>query len=428
MANGSTAIAPYSDLLKSGGWTLAAILVWIVLSLFPSVRENQVFFAWMNVVMLLCVLPTVLLLIGVGHFAMKAKYVGSSACLLVAIIIAEVLNLIPFNPFALGLPFCLMCQGQNFSALGHFKAAELCARRLMAFWGADKPAHSQWQLSALTCLAEALQGQGRYDEASKVLEPMFKMVESNDVCDELQAAALSDFAGNLSKLGRAKEAIQMANKALTILNSMPNGAKEQLSLLSIAMSQLGIAHECAGEYQLALQWYRKGLAAKIEMHGDDALETATGLNNVGYALTECGQLEEASEKLEKARQILAKLGLQDTNSWAHVIENLGDLHRAMGKFDEAESELLESLQLRKKRFKEDLHHTYHDLGKLYRDKQDWKNAQTYFEKALSAREKRFAAPTAQTLKEFAKLMQAMEKNAEATTMQQRAEELLAKTS
>ncbi len=48
---------------------------------------------------------------------------------------------------------------------------------------------------------------------------------------------------------------------------------------------------------------------------------------------------------EKARQILVRLGLQNTNNWAHVIENLGDLHRAMGKLEEAEKELLESLHI-----------------------------------------------------------------------------------
>ncbi len=164
----------------------------------------------------------------------------------------------------------------------------------------------------------------------------------------------------------------------------------------------------------------------MEMHGEDSLETATGLNNVGYALTECGQLEEAAQKLEKARLILAQLELQNTSNWAHVIENLGDLHRAMGNFDEAEKELLESLRLRKKRFKEDLHHTYHDLGKLYRDKKAWTKSQSYFEKALALREKRFVASTAQTLKEFAKLMQATERTAEAQILQERAEELLAK--
>ena len=157
------------------------------------------------------------------------------------------------------------------------------------------------------------------------------------------------------------------------------------------------------------------------------MEAAGGFNNVGYALTECGQLEEASEKLEKAREILARLEMQQTSIWAHLIENIGDLHRAKGNFDEAEKELLESLNLRKKRFKEDLHHTYHDLGKLYRDKKDWKTSESYFEKALSIREKRFTAPTAQTLQEFAKLMVAMGKNTEASSLHKRAEDLLANT-
>jgi tetratricopeptide (TPR) repeat protein len=256
---------------------------------------------------------------------------------------------------------------------------------------------------------------------------MFKIAELNDTRDQFQALALTDFAGTLSKLGRAKEAIEIAEKAMDIWHSIPNMPEEQFALMGMTMSQLGIAHECNGDYQVALECYRKALAAKIETYGEDSLEAATGFNNVGYALTECGQLSEASEKLEKCRAILTNLELQNTSSWAHLIENLGDLHRAKGNLDEAEKELMESLKLRKKRFKEDLHHTYHDLGKLYRDKKDWKSSESYFEKALSIREKRYTAPTAQTLQEFAKLMVAMGKNTEASSLQKRAEDLLANT-
>jgi tetratricopeptide (TPR) repeat protein len=176
-----------------------------------------------------------------------------------------------------------------------------------------------------------------------------------------------------------------------------------------------------------LEFYRKALSVKIQVHGDDSQEIAIGLNNVGYALTETGQFDEALEKLEKARKILANTQMEKTAIWTHLLENLGDLHRSMGNFEDAEKQLLESFELRKKRFKEDLHHSYHNLGKLYRDTKEWEKAQSYFEKAIALRENRFKASTAQTLKEFAKLMQAMEKNAEATIMQQRAEGLLAKT-
>src|SRR5262249_6307225 len=132
----------------------------------------------------------------------------------------------------------------------------------------------------------------------------------------------------------------------------------------------------------------------------------------------------ASEKLEKARTIMVKLNLQNSSMWGHLLENLGDLHRAQGRFDQSEKELLESLELRKKRFKEDLHGSYHDLAKLYRDKHDWKTARLYFEKALSYREKRLPAPAAETLKEFAKMYEHMGNDAEATVLKKRADELL----
>ncbi len=415
----------YGEMLRYGIWSLGAGLTWIVASLLPPVRENAVFFAWFNVIMMLLVLPAVLLAVALAYFGYRSNFLGSSVCLLIAIAIGEILNLIPFNPFALGLPYCLLCQCQNFASLGHFKAAEICARRVVMIWNQDRNSH--WHLSALTCLASALEGQGRYAETNRVVQTMFKIVESDTKGNESQAVALTDFAGNLSRMGLAKEAIEIAERALGIWNGIPNLTNDQLSLFSLALSQMGLAYECDGNYRSALEFYRKALSVKIQVHGDDSQEIAIGLNNVGYALTETGQFDEALEKLEKARKILANTQMEKTAIWTHLLENLGDLHRSMGNFEDAEKQLLESFELRKKRFKEDLHHSYHNLGKLYRDTKEWEKAQSYFEKAIALREDRFKASTAQTLKEFAKLMQAMEKNAEATIMQQRAEGLLAKT-
>ena len=415
----------YGDLIKFALWTIGAILTWIVVSLLPPVRESGVAFAWLNLIMLMLVLPGAMLVLGMGYFVYKSNHIASSICLLIAIVISEILNLIPFNPFALALPFCILCQISNFSVFGHFKAAELCARRLLFLWTEKSSVNSRWRLAALNSLAAALQGQGRYGDADKVIDSMLKAVEANTAEDEFQAITLTDLSGNLSKMGRAAKALQIADKALSIWHTIPNMTHEQNAVVSITLNQIGYAHECAGDFKRALEFYRKSLSTKIEVYGEDAIETAIGYSNVGYALTETGQYDEAAQKLEKAKDLCVKAGMQNNTMWAHILENIGDLHRAQGDLVLAEKELLEALDLRKKRYKEDLHHSYHDLGKLYRDKKDWKTSRAYFEKALAIREKRFTAATAQTLQEFAKLLIEMDEVDEANALKQRATEIMA---
>lgn len=421
-------LSAFADLLRYIFWCAGGLVFWIILSLIPAVRDAQPYYSWFNLIMFLSLSPALLLAVGMGHYGINTKYLKSSFCIIPALFICEILNLIPFNPFAIALPFCYACQSQNFAGMGHFKSAELLARRALSFWGPDKEVHPQWQMAGLSMVAGALQGQGRYAEADKIIQSMFKIIEGEKDDNEMTAVSLTDFAGTLSRLGRAKEALEVAHRAMEIWQSLPELTNDQLTIMSLTMVQLGHAHENHGNFKLALEWYRKALSISLEIGGDECLEAAQGLANVGYILTECGQLDEAGEKLEKARKIMTKLKMEGTSSWAHLTENIGDFQRARGNFDDAEVALLESLKLRQKRFKQDLHHSYHDLAKLYREKKDWEKSKTYFEKALAMREKRFVALTIQTLREFAKLMDLMDRTAEAKNLEQRAEELQTKVS
>lgn len=164
-------------------------------------------------------------------------------------------------------------------------------------------------------LTGALQGQGRYSDADKLIQSMFKLADADKSGSELQAISLTDFAGSLSRLGRAKEALEVAERAMEVWHKLPELSNDKLSIMSLTMVQLGHAHENHGNFKLALEWYRKALSINLETGGDECLESATGFSNVGYALTECEQLEEASEKLEQARKIMVKLEMEKTSSW-----------------------------------------------------------------------------------------------------------------
>lgn len=134
---------PSADLLRYAIWCAGGLVFWIIPSLIPAVRDAQPFYAWFNLVVFLNLLPALLLAVGMGHYGMSSKYVKASVCVIPALLICEVLNLIPFNQFAIALPYCLACQSQNFTGMGYFKISELLVRRTLKFWSPEKGVHPQ---------------------------------------------------------------------------------------------------------------------------------------------------------------------------------------------------------------------------------------------------------------------------------------------
>ena len=94
----------FEPILRYGKWCGMVFAVWIAIDLAPSAHAYPWALGGINTLLAALVLPGLLGLLTVTLMAQE-KHQAALACLWPALLIAEVLNLIPDNPFALGLPY-----------------------------------------------------------------------------------------------------------------------------------------------------------------------------------------------------------------------------------------------------------------------------------------------------------------------------------
>jgi tetratricopeptide (TPR) repeat protein len=376
-----------------------------------------------NVLGLLLVLPPFL-----DFYARKLlgerKYELSNLFSTIAAGIGELMNIIPGNPYAAGLPFFLMMQLVTLNKLEDAATAEKVARRLLKYYNAQKDVHPMRIAHATVLLGTALSQQGRYEESEKATRDAIAIFEQQQGVRPVKiAASLADLCATLAREGKSKPAIDIGSKALRIMENSPGEEQRDLILLGMTLNNLAVAYNYAGQPEKALELYERSLKIKLRLFGEKSKEAVIGFNNVGFALLEMDQFAKSAESLEKAKQVAHDLGLQNTAIWPNIICNCGDVHRALGRFDEADKELQEALKLREKtKGHKDLHESYHCLGKYYRDIKDYPKSEQYFQKALSLREKQFGpdhSKVSNTLREYAQLLRQCKRETEAETIEAR---------
>lgn len=403
--------------------TIGVFVVWTVIDLIPQLHAFPAALAAINLFMLILVAPACLD-IGVLVCLSKRKYELGYWLALPAVWMAEFLNLIPDNPFARGLPIILANYGTALANLERSKALEKVARRLMRLLTKSGARPMQFA-TANILLSTALAQQGRYEESEAATREAMSILESQPgINPMLKAANLADLCTRLAKLGRTKESMTIGSRALAIMEQRTNNDKEDRMLLGMTLNNLGVAFEYAGLSDRALECYRRSLDLKAEMFGQTSKEVALACNNMVCALGDQDKYDEAAPLMQRAKAVAVELGLQHHKLWTSILTNSGNVHRALGKIDEAEKELLQGLRLREQEKSEQLHESYLFLGMLYRDKQDFEKAKGYFQKCLKIKEKRFGLDhpkVGKALKEYAVLLRATGWESDAVEMEKRAQ-------
>jgi tetratricopeptide (TPR) repeat protein len=410
----------FAKLYNYWGWCFGAAIVWLLLARSPLVWAYPTIFTILSLLTLIIVLPSFLDLFARKLLAdRKPKttlwFIGP------AVLIGEVMNLIPGNPFAMGLPDALRLQGLAYLQLEQSEQAETALRRLLPMEESGSDKHLVRHARTMLLLCNALTQQGKLEESEELSNKAIAILEQDNDPRGL-ANSLCILCATLSKEGKANQAITVGNRALKLLEQMHASDVGDLKLLSIVVNNLAVAYSHAGNAARSEELYRRSLALKLNLFGSESKEVVLGFSNVGYVLLVQGQYPQACEMLERAKGLAVSLGLQQARIWMSVLANCGDVHRALGHFAEAEKEQLEALKLREKRKDDDLHESYYNLGKLYRDTKDFSKAKGYFEKALKISEKRFGEhpKVASILEDYAKLQRAMNFDQEALQMEQHA--------
>jgi Flp pilus assembly protein TadD len=204
--------------------------------------------------------------------------------------------------------------------------------------------------TALQLLARAKARNGHLDEAVELLRSRLK-------------GSIEDFNYYLmisylyNQAGRGDEAVAMARKALELA---PPGRQEMATNALLALSS---AQERAGDVKGSEESLRRILSKEPD--------NATALNNLGYFLVQ------RNERLDEALLMIQRAVRADPTN-ASFLDSLGWAFYRLGRFEEAERNLVEAARL------DQTSSTIHEhLGDTYQKRGKTELARAAWQKALS---------------------------------------------
>lgn len=187
---------------------------------------------------------------------------------------------------------------------------------LLAYGGGDP--HT---LDARTMYARVLRRLGRYQEALQQYEAAQETMRRRGVTGVVYARLLEGKAYALHRVGRAGDALRLKRQAVVLRENDPDATTDDLAS---GYNNLGIALDSAHDYPGALKYFGKAWAIHAEDKGD-SVATATSLANMGNVYSWMGQWHEATEKLEQARAMYARVGLSSHPNLTALLIRLCDV-------------------------------------------------------------------------------------------------------
>lgn len=141
-------------------------------------------------------------------------------------------------------------------------------------------------------------------------------------------------------------------------------------------------------FNLSLENLSKALNIRIKCYGENNDDVAASYNNIGNLYREEGNYDESYRYLAKGHNIRESLYKQQKIKLTKLMDskhNIGRLYTCIGQFDKAELLLTEAYKIYKSELRE--HAPYigmasYSLGELYYQKGDYISANNYFTEAL----------------------------------------------
>ena len=185
--------------------------------------------------------------------------------------------------------------GLAYDNLGRFRKGEAQHRAAIKIYGNKMPSNST-RATVLNNLANCLAAQGRLDEAISAIEEALKLRRSGPAPGLNIAEAEANLALLLITAGRSKEAVELAERAVAVLDAV----KPESTNAIATRANFGWALALEAEHDRALPILQRVSEQLIERFGDDHLLAARGRTRFGAALLRAGRPGEARPVLESA--------------------------------------------------------------------------------------------------------------------------------
>ncbi len=224
--------------------------------------------------------------------------------------------------------------GESSFVIGDFESAEReftrAAQLRLLLDGMEAPATLQVRKK----LAMAIAGDGRYEEALEMLEPMHRLARE-DLGDE---HSVTDQIGNqigilLWSLKRLEESESFLEASLEY-RRRHCGSDDSGTL--VAMNCLGLLRIDQGRSKEADDLLRETLDRRVKNHGERHPDTIKAFHNLGGLYLSQRRFEDAGPWLERAYKSCREIFGVDHPTTLECMSNLASLYRQEGRFKDAE--------------------------------------------------------------------------------------------
>lgn len=196
--------------------------------------------------------------------------------------------------------------------------------------------------------------------------------------DDQKATKLNQLAAEVVSKDPQK-AINYSNRALKIALQ-----KNYLAEIANAYSNIGLAYDYIGDYEIALENHVEALRVR-EIQKDKA-GMAQSLNNIGVIYFNIKAYHEAKEFYERALNFRIAIG--DTTEIFKSLNNIGLITYEVGEFSKSLEYYFEMLKIVESRSDEgELGNVYNKIAKVYYALKMFDEALTFYQKAAESSEK-----------------------------------------
>lgn len=225
---------------------------------------------------------------------------------------------------------------------GDFAGAERAARAALEIHARLRDAPGvRWEARALLLEVEAPHPD-RSTSATSVSE-----LEADPACDpRVLARAKLEVAAALERVEAYEPAEALLRQALVAFESQENlESRDAAEARTAARRALGHVLVAIGRGAEGLPMLEEALEREIELWGPDALTVARARIQIGGALARLRRFDEAEALLLHAEQTLRTMGAFPRRDMLFASTTVGEVYLAMGRFEDAERRFREALEI-----------------------------------------------------------------------------------
>jgi CHAT domain-containing protein len=197
----------------------------------------------------------------------------------------------------------------------------------------------------------------------------------------------ASFLGNLGiyyeKLGEYQLAIDYYRKSEKVFRNLYG---DEDRMIAAAYNNIGIVYAEMGKTDSALIMHQNALAIRLKLFGQNHLHTAASYNNLAAIYYRMGDYQRALDNERKVLNIRLKLIGREHPLTALTYSNIGAIHENTGRYELSLTNHLIAFEIRKKVLPEmhpELAASYTNLANVYRHFDELDKALEYHEMALA---------------------------------------------